>query len=324
MIRRRTILASGAAVLAMPALAQPVFNRPLRIIVPFAPGGSSDILARLMAPKLGEALGQSVVVENRTGANGHIGAEAVARSQPDGHTMLITDVSSLAIAPSLLRNMSYEPLKDLAPVTMVAFAPYIFGAHPSVPATDLPSFVAHAKANPGKLNLAHSGVGSANHLTGIVLAKHFGFTWEYVPYRGGAAAIQGVVANECQALLNGATATQPFVVSGQLRGIAVSGADRLAALSETKNFGELGLPKLLVESGTWQGILATGGTPAPAVAALHRAITGVLADAAIAERINQIGGAVRTMQPGAFGEWLAGSTRDWGSVVRENNVTIES
>ncbi len=324
MIRRRTILAAGAATLAMPALAQPAFSRPLRIIVPFAPGGSSDILARLMAPKLGEAVGQSVVVENRAGANGHIGAEAVARAQPDGHTMLITDVSSLAIAPSLLKTMSYDPLKDLAPVTMVAFAPYIFGAHPSVPATDLPSFVAHAKANPGKLNLAHSGVGAANHLTGIVLAKQFGFTWEYVPYRGGAAAIQGVVANECQAILNGATATQPFVTSGQLRGIAVSGTERLAALPDIRSFGELGLPKLLVESGTWQGILATGGTPAPVVAAAHRAITGVLADAAIAERIVQIGGAVRTMQPGAFGEWLAASTRDWGAVVRENNVTIES
>lgn len=324
MLRRRAVLAAAPAALALPALAQPAFTRPVRIVVPFAPGGSSDILARLMASKLGEALGQSVVVENRAGANGHIGAEAVARAQPDGHTMLITDVSSLAIAPSLLKTMSYDPLKDLAPVTMVAFAPYIFGAHPSVPATDLPSFVAHAKANPGKLNLAHSGVGAANHLTGIVLAKHFGFTWEYVPYRGGAAAIQGVVANECQALLNGATATQPFVVSGQLRGLAVSGTERLAALPDIRSFGELYLPKLLIESGTWQGILATGGTPAPVVAALHRAITGVLADAAIAERITQIGGAVRTMQPGAFGEWLAGSTRDWGAVVRENNVTIES
>ncbi|MCL4802419.1 MAG: tripartite tricarboxylate transporter substrate binding protein [Burkholderiales bacterium] len=323
MIRRRTVVAALPAALTLPALAQPVFNRALRIVVPFAPGGSSDILARLMAPKLTEALGQTVVVENRAGANGHIGAEAVARAQKDGHTLLITDVSSLAIAPSLLKSMPYDPLKDLAPVTMVAFAPYIFGVHPSVPATDVPSFVAHAKANPGKLNLAHSGIGAANHLTGIVLAKHFGFTWEYVPYRGGAAAIQAVVQNDCQALLNGATATQPFVTSGQLRGIAVSGTERLPALPETRNFGELGLPKLLVESGTWQGILTTGGTPAPVVAALHRAVTGVLADAAIVERINQIGGGVRTMQPEAFGAWLAASTQDWGHVVRENNVTVE-
>lgn len=323
MIRRRTVLAALPAALSAPALAQPAFNRPLRIVVPFAPGGSSDILARLIAPKLTEALGQNVVVENRTGANGNIGAEAVARAQKDGHTMLITDVSSLVTAPSLLKTLPFDPLKDLAPVTMVAFAPYIFGAHPSVPATDVPSFVAHAKANAGKLNFAHSGIGSANHLTGLVLAKHFGFAWEYVPYRGGAAAIQAVVQNDCQALLNGATATQPFVTSGQLRGLAVSGAERLPALPETRSFGELGLPKLLVESGTWQGIVVTGGTPEPVVAALHRAITGVLADAAIAERIGQIGGNVRTMQPGPFGEWLATAGEAWGQVVRENNVTME-
>ena len=174
------LLTAGAVAHA----ADPQFNRAVRIIVPYAPGGSSDILARLIGPHLSKAIGQPVVVENKVGASGNIGADFVAKAEKDGHTMLITDVGTLSAAPNLFSKLTFDVEKDLAPVIMVMFAPYILAVHPSVPVKDITEMVAYAKANPGKLNLAHSGVGSVGHLTGIVLAKHWGITWKYIPYKG--------------------------------------------------------------------------------------------------------------------------------------------
>jgi tripartite-type tricarboxylate transporter receptor subunit TctC len=325
MTTRRALLGAIAAApalsLAGPARAQ--FNRPLRLVVPFAPGGTSDILARLMSPKLTEALGQNVVVENKPGANGNIGADFVARAQPDGHTLLLTDVGSLATAPALFSKLSFDVTKDLAPVTMVLFAPYIMALHPSVPATTVAELVAYAKANPDKLNVAHSGVGAANHLTAILFARHFGITWSYVPYRGGAAAIRAVAQNECQVLLNGATATQPFVVQGQMTGIAVSGTPRLAALPGTPSFGEMRLPPALVDSGTWQGIVTTGGTPPATVAALSAAFSRVLAHPDIAPKIVELGGVNRAEGPAAFSAWMNDAIRSWGDVVRAERIVLD-
>ncbi len=325
MTTRRALLGALAAapMVTLGPAARAQFNRPVRLVVPFAPGGTSDILARLMSPKLAEVLGQNVIVENKPGANGNIGAEFTARAQPDGHTLLLTDVGSLATAPALFSKLSFDVNKDLAPVTMVLFAPYIMAVHPSVPAATVPELVAYAKANPDKLNVAHSGVGAANHLTAIVFARHFGITWSYVPYRGGAAAIRAVAQNECQVLLNGATATQPFVVQGQMKGLAVSGAPRLAALPDTPSFGEMGLPKTLVDSGTWQGIVTTGGTPPATIAALSEAIRRVLALPEIAPRITDLGGVNRAEGPDAFAAWMKESIASWGDVVRAERITLD-
>ncbi|WP_159350640.1 Bug family tripartite tricarboxylate transporter substrate binding protein [Roseomonas harenae] len=323
---RRTLLAATPALLAAPAI-RPAwaqagsFNRPLRLIVPFAAGGTSDILARLIAPKLTEVLGQSVVVENRSGANGNIGADAVAKAPKDGHTLLLTDAASLAIAPALVPSLSYNPMRDLAPVTVVAFAPYIVAVHPSVEANNLAELAALAKRR--KLNLAHSGVGSGPHMTGLVLGKQIGIEWEYVPYRGGAPAVQAVAQGDCQAVLNGATATQPFVTSGQLKALAVSGTTRLPALPDKPTFAELKMPEMLVQSGTWQGLFATAGTPQPVVAALNRAVVTALGDPATASRIGEIGGEVRTTSPEDFAKWFAGNTDAWGRVVQENDVRLD-
>jgi tripartite-type tricarboxylate transporter receptor subunit TctC len=183
--------------------------------------------------------------------------------------------------------------------------------------------VAYAKANPDKLNVAHSGVGAANHLTAIVFAKHFGITWAYVPYRGGAAAIRAVAQNECQVLLNGATATQPFVVQGQMRGLAVSGTPRLAALPDTPSFGEMRLPATLVDSGTWQGIVTTGGTPPATVAALSEAFSRVLALPDIAPRITELGGVNRAEGPASFASWMTGAIASWGEVVRAERIVLD-
>ena len=194
------------------------FTKPVRIIVPFAPGGTSDILARLIGPKLQEAIGQPVVVENKTGAGGNIGADFVAKADKDGHTLLLIDVSTLAISPNLLASMTYSPTKDLAPVGMISFAPYVLAVHPSVPVKTVAELVAHAKANPGKVPFGNAGIGVANHISAVQLEKTWGVQFKHVPYRGGADAIKGTVSGESQVILNGATATASFVTQGQLKG----------------------------------------------------------------------------------------------------------
>ena len=212
----------GLALVPAAAPAQS-FTKPVRIIVPFAPGGTRDILARLIGPKLQDAIGQPVVVENKTGAGGNIGADLVAKADKDGHTLLLIDVSTLAISPNLLASMTYSPTKDLAPVGMISFAPYVLAVHPSVPVKTVAELVAHAKANPGKVPFGNAGIGVANHISAVQLEKTWGVAFKHVPYRGGADAIKGTVSGESQVILNGATATASFVAQGQLRGLAVSG-----------------------------------------------------------------------------------------------------
>lgn len=301
--------------------ADPQFNRAVRIIVPYAPGGSSDILARLIGPHLSKAIGQPVVVENKTGASGNIGADFVAKAEKDGHTMLITDVGTLAAAPNLFSKLTFDVEKDLAPVTMVMFAPYVLAVHPSVPVNNISEMVAYAKANPGKLNLAHSGIGSVGHLTGFVLAKHWGINWKYIPYKGGAAAIRAVVANESNVIINGAPPTAPFVVQNQLKGIAVSGTKRMDKLKNLPSFKELKLPA--VESGTWQGIVTTAGTPAPVVARLNAELKKVLSIPDIRSKIVDLGGEVIANPPEEFASWMKENIASWGAVVREANIKVE-
>jgi tripartite-type tricarboxylate transporter receptor subunit TctC len=297
------------------------FTKQVTIIVPFAPGGTSDILARLMGPKLSESIGQPVIVDNKPGASGNLGADLVAKATPDGHTLLLTDVGSLATAPTLFRKLSFDVQKDLVPVTMVLFAPYLFAVHPSVPAGNLQELVTYAKANPGKLNVGNSGVGAANHLTSIVVGKHLGINWGYVPYRGGAAAIRAVVSNESNVIFNGATATQPFVVNQQLKGIAVSGEKRMAALPNLPSFKELNLPA--IDSGTWQGFHTSKGTPPAMVARLNQEIRKVLAMPDIAAKIAELGGEVKAGSPDDMAKWMSQAIVDWGKVVQEADIKLD-
>jgi len=323
--RRFAIVAALLAAILLLAVsagaAEVKFTKAVRIIVPYAPGGSSDILARLIGPHLSKAIGQPVVVENKVGASGNIGADFVAKAEKDGHTMLITDVGTLSAAPNLFSKLTFNVEKDLTPVTMVLFAPYILAVHPSVPVKDVAELVAYAKANPDKTNLAHSGVGSVGHLTGFVLAKHWGINWRYVPYKGGAAAIRAVVANESNVIINGAPPTAPFVVQNQLKGIAVSGRNRLPALKNLPCFKELKLPA--VDSGTWQGIVTTAGTPAPVVARLNAEIKKVLTTPEIKKKIEDMGGEVIANSPDEFAVWMKNSIATWGAVVREAGIKLE-
>jgi tripartite-type tricarboxylate transporter receptor subunit TctC len=324
--RRATLLATLAATAALvagiaPSVHAQTFTKQVTIIVPFAPGGTSDILARLIGPKLSESIGQPVIVENKPGASGNLGADFVAKAAPDGHTLLLTDVGSLATAPTLFRKLSFDVQKDLVPVTMVLFAPYLFAVHPSVPANTVAELAAYAKANPGKLNVGNSGVGAANHLTSIVVGKHLGIDWGYVPYRGGAAAIRAVVSNESNVIFNGATATQPFVVQGQLKGLAVSGDTRMTALPNLPSFKELNLPA--VDSGTWQGIHTSKGTPPAMVSRLNAEFRKVLAMPDIAAKIGELGGEVKAGAPEDMSKWMAQAIIDWGKVVQDADIKLD-
>jgi tripartite-type tricarboxylate transporter receptor subunit TctC len=242
--RRATLagLAAGTAALACssgPALSQN-FTKQVHMIVPYGPGGTSDILARLIGPKLSAAIGQPVIVENKPSASGNIGADFVAKQAGDGHTLLITDVGTIATQPSLVKKLPFDVQKDLVPVGMVMFSPYCFAVHPSLPVSTFAELIAYDKANPGKLNVANSGVGSIQHLLAIVIAKKYGLKWGMVPYRGGAPAVRAVVSDESNVIFNGALATMPFVKQGQLKGIAVSGDKRLPGLPDLPSFKELG------------------------------------------------------------------------------------
>jgi len=319
-MNRRQVLALAAALPAAPALAQS-FDRPLRLVVPFAPGGTSDILARILAPELTRLLSQNVVVENRSGAAGNLGAELVARSAPDGHTLLLIDTGVLATAPALFTRLPFDPARDLAPVNLLIYAPYILAVHPSVPAQNAAELEALARRSPNAINVAHSGVGAANHLTALMLTQHWGAELTQVPYRGGAAALAAVTGGEAQLIVNGATATAPFAKDGRLRGIAVSGPRRLAEFPDLPTFGELGWPA--TDSGTWQGVLVAGATPAPLIARLDEAFRSALAVPAVAQRMASLGAETRAMGAAPFRTWLAAETETWGRIVRANNIKLD-
>jgi tripartite-type tricarboxylate transporter receptor subunit TctC len=297
------------------------FTKPVRIIVPYAPGGASDIPARLIAPHLQKAIGQPVVVENKVGATGNIGADFVAKAEKDGHTLLLAEMGAVAAAPSLFTKLTYDPQRDLTGVGMLLFGSYILAVHPSLPVNTVAELVAYGKANPGKLALGHSGVGNTNHLTGILLAKHWGIDMKYVPYKGGAAAIRGVVANESNVIINSALATQSFVVQNQLKGLAVSGIKRLDALKSLPTFKELNLPA--VDSGTWQGVMTTAGTPAPTIARLNAELKKILAMPEMEKKLSDMGAEVRIGSPEDFASWMKANVAMWGTVIRDAGIKLE-
>ena len=323
MHRRRLLgafVAFGLSLSPICATAQ-TFTKPVRIIVPFAPGGTSDILARLISPKLQEAIGQAVVVENKTGAGGNIGADIVAKAEKDGHTLLLIDISTLAISPTLFANMTYSPTKDLAPVGLILFAPYVLAVHPSLPVKSVGELVAHAKANPGKVPFGNAGIGVANHISAVQLEKTWGVTFKHVPYRGGADAIKGTVAGESQVILNGATATASFVAQGQLRGLAVSGDKRVDSIKELASFKELNVAP--ADVGSWQGLLTTAGTPAPVQQRLNAELNRILAMPDIAKRIESLGGEVKAGPPADLAKWIESNTASYAAVIKDAGIKVQ-
>jgi len=305
---------------ALPARGQQYPNKPIRIIVPFAAGGTSDILARAIGPHLTLAWGQPVIVENRTGANGNVGADFVAKSAPDGYTLLLSDVGALSINPSVYPDMPFDPAKDFSPIVMVSYSPHVLAVHPSVPVGNVRELIAYAKANPGKLNFANSGTGGAPHLAGVEFAARTGVQWTYIPYKGGSAAVLDVVAGNANVLFNGMLATYPSVKGGRLKGLAVSSAQRVPSAPELPTVAET-LPGF--ETGSYQGLLAAAGTPREIVIKLNAEVTRILNTGDMKEFLAKQGTEGRTGTPEALGTFIVNEKARWAKVVKDAGVKAD-
>lgn len=316
----KTILWLALSLLGFAAHAQ-YPDKPIRIIVPYAAGGTSDILARQIGLKLAEAWSQPVVVENKPGANGNVGAEFVARSAPDGYTLLLTDLGGLVISASVYPNLPFNPSRDFTPVVMVSYSPHVLAVNPEVPVKDVKELVALAKAQPDKLNFAISGIGGAPQLAGIEFAQRTGVKWTYIPYKGGADAITGVVGGQAQVLFNGMLATWPHVTGGKLKALGISSANRVAAAPDTPTVAEQGLPGF--ETGSYQGIVAAKGMPREITAKLNAEITRILNAAEMKERFAKQGTEVRTGTPESLGTWMGAEQAKWAKVVKESGAKFD-
>lgn len=321
-IQRRELLAAAAASVALPSFAQgkdawPA--KPIRIVVPYPPGGSSDIIARAISVSLSEALKQTVLVENKAGANGNLGADFVAKSAPDGYTLLLCDVGALAISPSVYTRLQYDPSKDLRGVTMLAYSPHLLVVHPSVNANNLKELVALSKTS--DLNFAVTATGSAPHLAGVALERATGAKWVYVPYKGGVQAIQDTVGGQTQVLMNGMLATLPHVQSGKLKLLAVSKGTRMPLIGETPTIAEQGVPGY--ESGTWQGIRVARGTPDAIVQRLNQALITVIRSADIRSRLAGQGAEVVTMTPAEEEQFFNKERARWAAVVQAAGIKLD-
>jgi tripartite-type tricarboxylate transporter receptor subunit TctC len=306
---------------ASSAMAQTYPGKPIRIVVPYAAGGTSDILARQIGPKLTEAWGQPVIIENRTGANGNVGAEFVARSAPDGYTLLLTDLGGLVISASVYPKLPFNPSKDFSPVVMVSYSPHVLAVHPDVQVKDVKELIAMARAHPGKLNFAISGIGGAPQLAGIEFAQRTGVDWTYIPYKGGSDAVTAVVAGQAHVLFNGMLATWPSVTGGRLRALAISSAQRVPSAKDTPTIAEQGLPGF--ETGSFQGVVGAAGTPRDIVAKLNGELIKVLNTADMKERFAKQGTEVRTGTPEFLGTWMQTEQAKWAKVVKESGAKFD-
>lgn len=318
--RRQLIAASAAmATVGLPAYAQSFPNKPVRLIVPYPPGGSSDIIARAISQLLSESLGQPVVVENRAGANGNIGADLVAKSAPDGHTLLLCDVGALAISPSVYTKLAFNPSKDLRGVTMLAYSPHMLAVHPSVKANNLKELVELSKTS--DLNFAVTAVGSAPHVAGVAVQRATGAKWIYVPYKGGSQAVTDTVAGQTQVIMNGMLATLPHVQSGRLKVLGISKKTRMPLVGEVPTLAEQGVTGF--ESGTWQGVLVANGTPPAIIARLNAELIKIIRSPDVRARLTGQGAEVVTMQPAEQDALFERERKRWGEVVAEANIKLD-
>jgi len=311
----------ACALLIGNAHAQDVYpSKPLKLILPFPPGGGTDILGRLLAERLAANLGQPVVTENRGGAGGNVGAEAAARSAPDGYTIVLV-APSLAISPTLYSKLNYDPLKDFAPIALVASVPNVMITHPSVPAANLQEFIALAKSKPGGMNFGSGGSGTSNHLAGELLNLAAGIKLVHIPYKGVNLAMNGVLAGEVHLAFIGIPVPAPHIKAGRLRALAVLARERSPILPEVPTAEEAGLGNFDVT--TWYGILAPAGTPRPIVARLNAEFVKIMHSPEMKERLATLATDPLTSTPEEFAAYLQQEIAKWGDVIRKAGLRAD-
>ena len=323
----RTLLLLLSTALALPAglayaQAQPYPNKPIRLIVGFPPGGGTDVVARIIQPKLAEHLGQPVVIENRPGATGTVAAGMVAKSPADGYTLMMGHVSVNAIAPSLFPKLPYDVIRDFAPVTLTASVPHFVVVHPSLPVTSVKELIAHSKAQPGKLSFPSAGNGSTPHLAGEMFKSMAGINLVHVPYKGTGQSMQDLLAGQHQVAFDTLPASAPYVRAGRLRALAVSSTKRLAEFPDVPTVAEAGVPGY--QLATWYGVFAPAGTPLAIVNRLHAEIARAMQAPETRVRLGEIGvDDTVTRSPEEFAAIVRADTARYAKVVKDAGLKID-
>jgi tripartite-type tricarboxylate transporter receptor subunit TctC len=296
-------------------------SRPIRFVVPFAPGGNADTAARSASQKVAESMGQQVVIDNRSGANGNIGMEIVARAAPDGYSIVLGYIANVAIAPSLVTKLPYDVQKDYAPVTQLASAMNIIVVHAAVPARNMKELVALSRAKPKAINFSSAGVASVGHLTGELFNTALGAGFQHVPYKGSAQGVIDLVAGQIQMLIGGMSSVMPHVKAGRLRAVAVTGAQRSNVVPEAPTVAESLMPGF--EATAWYGVLAPAGTPRPVVTRLHTEFAKALAQPEVRQRMENLGFEIVASPPDVFAAYIKTEIVKWAKVVKASGAKAE-
>ncbi len=294
-------------------------DKPVKLIVPFPAGGASDILARLVGKELSELWKQTVLIENKPGAAGHLGGQYVAASKPDGYTMLVADLSILTMTPSLMDKMTYNPAKELTSVAIIAYSPHILVVKNQMPVKTFDEFIAYAKAQKNPLSIGVT-LGTSTHLAGVVLSKSLGFDYNFIGYKGGAQVVSDLAGGQIDSTLNGFLATYPMVKAGNFRLIAVASPKRFGQIPDTMTIAERS-PGFV--TGSFQGVVTAAGTPPEIVAKINADILKVVAKPEVQKRFVELGSESVTYNPVEMQKWLVDQTAYWGKVIKDNNIKLQ-
>ncbi|MDB5864171.1 MAG: hypothetical protein JWO70_1977 [Betaproteobacteria bacterium] len=319
--RPSTFVLLAALAVSASAWGQAFPTKPVRFVVPFAPGGSTDTLARALGQKLSEGLGQQVVIDNRTGANGNIGMDIVAKAPPDGHTIVLGYIANVAIGPSLYEKLPFDPVRDYEAITLLATSPNVLVAHPGVPANNLREVLALAKAKPGQLNYASSGVASVGHLTGELLNQLAGVRMVHVAYKGSGQAVTDLLGGHIQLMFSGFSSVMPHIRSAKLRPIVQTGEKRSPALPEVATISESGFPKF--EATAWYGVHAPAKTPKPIVNRLNAELVKALKMPDVKERLGALGFELVGSTPEHYASYIKSEIKKWEKVVKASGAKPE-
>ena len=315
------ILTTVALIASLPTFAQEYPTKPIRLLVPYPTAGTTDPLSRMLANALGKALGQTVVVENKPGANGNIGTAEAVKAAPDGYTLVVVSSGTLATNPALYKSMPFDVKTDLVPIATFSSVPNILVVHPSVPAANLAEFTAYVKANPDKINFGSSGNGSSMHLAGELYRKMSGTTMTHVPYTQLSQATTDLLSGQIQSMFQLVPGIAQHVKAGSVKAIAVLGPRRNPALPDVPTTAEAGMPGL--ESSSWLGVMAPAGTPKAIVERLNREVNAILKSPEIVKRYNDLGADTLVGSPEDFAKYLDVETRKWAEVVRFSGAKLE-